>query len=229
MITRALSRAECRKDLRDNWDNPASEICFLGIDKLFHHYNGLISRNEIERILSSFESFTLQRQERRPNGRFDGFSMPRHIDNIIEVDSFDVTELSEENMGACHILCGINTFSKRLFAIPMLKRDGKSGLAAIKEIFRRARSLPDYLVSDKVFAKTNPDCLQLVFFCFFFHFGTENRTRSKLCLRAVSVHPSLFKIILNLGESDLLLSPGDIKQQVLNVSKKHYSKKYTHS
>ena len=168
MITRALSRAECRKDLRDNWDNPASEICFLGIDKLFHHYNGLISRNEIERILSSFESFTLQRQERRPNGRFDGFSMPRHIDNIIEVDSFDVTEISEENMGTCHILCGINTFSKRLFAIPMLKRDGKSGLAAIKEIFRRARSLPDYLVSDKVFAKTNPDCLQLVFFLFFF-------------------------------------------------------------
>ena len=71
-------------------------------------------------------------------------------------------------MGACHILCGINTFSKRLFAIPMLKRDGKSGLAAIKEIFRRARSLPDYLVSDKVFAKTDPDYLQLVFFVFFF-------------------------------------------------------------
>ena len=170
MITGARSRAESRKHLRDNWDNPASEICFLGIDKLFHHYNGLISRNEIERILSSFESFTLQRQERKPNGRFDGFSMPRHIDNIIEVDSFDVTEISEDNMGACHILCGINTFSKRLFAIPMLKRDGKSGLSAIKEIFRRARSLPDYLVSDQVFAKTNPGCLQLVFF---FHFGTE--------------------------------------------------------
>ena len=68
-----------------------------------------------------------------------------------------------------------------------------------------------------------------LFFLFFFHFGTENRTRSKLCLRAVSVHPSLFKIILNLGESDLLLWPGDIKQQVLNASKKHYSKKYTHS
>ena len=110
----------------------------------------------------------------------------------------------------------------------MLKRDGKSGLSAIKEIFRRARSLPDYLVSDQVFAKTNPGCLQLVFFCFF-HFGTENRTRYKLCLRAVSVHPRLFKIILNLEESDLLLSPGGIKQQVLNVSKKHYSKKYTHS
>ena len=69
----------------------------------------------------------------------------------------------------------------------------------------------------------------LFFFFVFFHFGTENRTRSKLCLRAVSVHPSLFKIILNLGESDLLLWPGDIKQQVLNASKKHYSKKYTHS
>ena len=228
MITGARSRAECRKHLRDNWDNPASEISFLGIDKLFHHYNGLISRSEIERILSSFESFTLQRQERRPNGRFDGFSMPRHIDNIIEVDSFDVTEISEENMGACHILCGINTFSKRLFAIPMLKRDGKSGLAAIKEIFRRARSLPDYLVSDKVFAKLILAVCNLFFFVFF-HFGTENRTRSKLCLRAVSVHPSLFKIILNLGESDLLLSPDDIKQQVLNASKKHYSKKYTHS
>ena len=153
MITGAKSRAECRKHLRDNWDKPTSEISFLGIEKLFHHYNGLISRSEIERILSTFESFTLQRQERRPKGRFDGFSMPRHIDNIIEVDSFDVTEMSEENMGTCHILCGINTFSKRLFAIPMVKRDGKSGLLAIKEIFRRARSLPDYLVSDQVFVK----------------------------------------------------------------------------
>ena len=184
MITGAKSRAECRKHLRDNWDKPTSEISFLGIEKLFHHYNGLISRSEIERILSSFESFTLQRQERKPKGRFDGFSMPRHIDNIIEVDSFDVTEISEDNMGACHILCGINTFSKRLFAIPMLKRDGKSGLSAIKEIFRRARSLPDYLVSDQVFAKTNPGCLQLVFF---FILVLKNRTRSKLCLRAASV------------------------------------------
>ena len=69
----------------------------------------------------------------------------------------------------------------------------------------------------------------LFFFVFFFHFGTENRTRSKLCLRAASVPQRWLKIILNLEESDLLLWPVGIKQQVLNVFKKHYSRKYTRS
>ena len=65
---------------------------------------------------------------------------------------------------------------------------------------------------------------------FFFSFWYwKNRTRSKLCLRAASVPQRWLKIILNLEESDLLLWPVGIKQQVLNVFKKHYSRKYTRS
>ena len=140
-------RAE--KEIKDNWANPLSTISFLSVGKLYHHFAGILKKREIEKILSSFESYSLQKEERSPGQLFDGYSLPVHLDNVLEIDSFQINELSSANMGVAHIFCALNTFSKRLYAIPLIKRDAESGLEALKEIFRLSKTLPDFIVSDQ--------------------------------------------------------------------------------
>ena len=139
-------------EIRQNWANPESTISFLGVSKLYDHYGGVLKRKKIEDILAGFESYSLQKEERTSGHIYDGYSLPTYIDNIVEIDSFQLsTELVASNLDVGHILCGINTFSKRLFAIPLIKRDAESGLKAIKQIFRLSKTLPDFIVSDQVF------------------------------------------------------------------------------
>lgn len=145
-----MDSKEAESEIRKNWNNPLSTISFLSSAKLYEHFKGVLKRKQIEKILSSFESYSLQKEERSTGNIFQGYSLPTHIDNIIEIDSFQINELSRSNLGVAHILCGINTFSKRLYAVPMLNRDGKSGLEAIKQIFRLSKTLPDFIVSDQV-------------------------------------------------------------------------------
>ena len=146
-----MEAEKAERQIRENWDNPLSTLSFLSAAKLYDHFGGVLKRKEIEDILSSFESYSLQKEERSSRHVFDGFSLPTHIDNIIEIDSFQINELSNANLDVAHILCAINTFSKRLYAIPLIKRDAESGLEAIKEIFRLSKALPDFIVSDQVF------------------------------------------------------------------------------
>ena len=148
---REMNPEEIEREILENWDNPLSPISFLSTSKLYDHFNGILKRKQIEKLLSTFESYSLQKEQRSPGKRYQGFSLPTHANNILEIDSFQITELSDDNLGVAHILCGINTFTKRLFAIPLLKRDSQSGLEAIKHIFRLSKSLPQYIVSDQVY------------------------------------------------------------------------------
>ena len=148
-----MDSKEAENEIRNNWNNPLSTISFLSAAKLYDHFNGVLKRKQIEKILSGFESYSLQKEEKSTGSIFEGFSLPTHIDNIIEIDSFQINELSASNLDVAHILCGINTFSKRLYAVPLINRDAKSGLEAIKQIFRLSKTLPDFIVSDQVLFK----------------------------------------------------------------------------
>ena len=149
-MLKKMNAEQAAEDIKENWANPLSTISFLGAAKLFDHYGGVLKRTKIEEILSSFESYSLQKEERSSGHIFDGFSLPTHKNNVIEIDSFQISDISSSNLNVAHILCGINCFTKRLFAVPLIKRDAESGLAAIKQIFNLSKSLPDFLVSDQV-------------------------------------------------------------------------------
>ena len=146
---RMWTKDTASKHLRSNWANVKSEVAFLGINKIWGYYKGTLSKANIEKILSSFEAWSIMREEPRPkNRKYEGFSMPCHLWNVCESDSFSVEELSQENDGVKHILCVLNTFSKKAFVYPMMDRSGKSGLMAVKDIFTFAKTYPDSLVSD---------------------------------------------------------------------------------
>ena len=139
-----------KKFLRENRAKVSSPIAFMGINKIYEYFNGALSKGQIEKVLSSFESYSVMREEKNSqNRKYQGFSMPTHLYNLCECDSFSIEELSAENDSAKHILCVINVFSKHAYCALMWDRSAESGLTALQDIFSFAQNYPDALVSDK--------------------------------------------------------------------------------
>ena len=184
------TQATAGEHLRANWTNVKSVIAFLGIGKLWTFYEGALSRAQIENILSSFESYSVMREESHPkNRKYQGFSMPTHLWNVCESDSFSVEELSGSNQGVKHILCVLNTFSKMAFVYPMMDRSGQSGLDAVKDIFTFANVYPDALVSD---AGGETSCKLIV--DFLHKKGTKTiiaQGSNKVSLQSIAIRPML--------------------------------------
>ena len=146
----AWNKMSAKKFLRENWAKVSSPIAFMGINKIYEYFNGALSKGQIEKVLSSFESYSVMREEKNSqNRKYQGFSMPTHLYNLCECDSFSIEELSAENDSAKHILCVINVFSKHAYCALMWDRSAESGLTALQDIFSFAQNYPDALVSDK--------------------------------------------------------------------------------
>ena len=140
-----------KHDLSQNWTNPTSPIAFQGSSKLYKYYDGMLKHSQIQKILSTFESYSVMRQEHSSkNTKYQGFNFPTHIWNLCEVDSFSIQELAADNLGIQHLMCVVNNFSKMAFVGVMKDRSSEAGLNAISNIFSLAGVYPDALVSDKV-------------------------------------------------------------------------------
>ena len=56
---RIYSEKSAISDLKKNLTNPKSPISFSGIEKIYKHYNRIISKENIKNILSSYDYYTL--------------------------------------------------------------------------------------------------------------------------------------------------------------------------
>lgn len=107
------TRAMGRSHLLQNYTNPLSQIGFNGIEKIRKFYGGKLTKKEVEDLLSTFESYSLMRQEKtRKKDVYEGYSLVTHLYNVFEVDSFQINEMEQDNDGFCHIFCALNIFSK---------------------------------------------------------------------------------------------------------------------
>ena len=101
--------------LAEQWDNPNSPIAYAGIGKIYSFFGRALSKVKIEKILSGFESYSIMREEHgSKNRKYQGFSLPTHLWNCCESDSFSVEELADVNDGVKHILCVLTRFQKGL-------------------------------------------------------------------------------------------------------------------
>lgn len=133
------TKKSAKTHIVQNWAKPASEVAFKGPSKLHAYYGGVLSNDEITKVLSTFESYSIMRQEHgSKNRKWEGFSFPTWLWNVAEVDSFSVQELSEDNQDVQHIMAVVNTFSKKAYVACMFDRSARSGLDALKHIFSSA-------------------------------------------------------------------------------------------
>ena len=59
-----ISRRDAKSDLTSNYKNPSHPLAFMGIDKIYRYYNGILGKREIKQFLASVEAYSLMKQEK---------------------------------------------------------------------------------------------------------------------------------------------------------------------
>ncbi len=146
------NKQECVDHLNENYSNPAHPIAFSGINNIYKYYKGLIKPKEIEKILTSFDTYTLRRQyktlKRNPNySHFKRYQF--------QIDLIDIQGYSKWNDNFKYILSAIDTFTRKAWVRPCKDKTSDEVLNAFKSILSEAKKLPVTLVSDRGKEMTN--------------------------------------------------------------------------
>lgn len=146
------SKEECVNHLKENYSNPSHPIAFSGIVNIYKYYKGLLKPKDIEKILASFDTYTLRRQyknlKRNPN--FSHFKRYQ-----FQIDLIDIQSYAKWNDNVKYILSAIDTFTRKAWVRPCKDKTSNEVLNAFKSILSEAEKIPHTLVSDRGKEMTN--------------------------------------------------------------------------
>lgn len=140
------SKDECIKDFKENYKKPSHPIAFSGINNIFKYYKGILKKNDIEKLLSSVDSYTLRKQYKqlKRNPSYTHFKRYQ-----FQVDLIDIQQLSRYNDGVKYILACIDTFTRKAWVKPCHDKSAKTVINAFQDIIRSAGKTPITLVADQ--------------------------------------------------------------------------------
>lgn len=151
------NKDECVEHFKENYSNPAHPIAFSGINNVYRYYKGLLTRKEIEKILSTFDTYTLKRQykkfKRNPNyAHFKRYQF--------QIDLIDIQKYSKWNDKFKYILSVIDAFTRKAWVRPCKDKTSDEVLSAFKSILTEAKTFPTTLLADRGKEVTNKKFLE---------------------------------------------------------------------
>ena len=109
-----------------------SPIAYGGISKIYEYYNKEISKNEIERILSTILSYTKFKQRKKSYLHNQFFIYYRH--QQWQIDITYITKLKEYNDDISYLLIVMECFSRKIFVAPMKNKSSKDVVQSFDNI-----------------------------------------------------------------------------------------------
>ena len=145
-----MSVEDALSHLKLNWNNPASKITFLGLNRLYKYYKGVLSLEQIRGVIEKKNVWSLMKipravRKRDKQNKFISY----YIHDCWHVDTFDVSQLSQFNSGVKHIFTAIDLFSKKGYVVPLLSHTASDGIFALKTLFLINGVLPRNIGSDQ--------------------------------------------------------------------------------
>ena len=134
--------------LRQLYYDVSSPAAFSSVDRLYRHareIDSTISRQDVERFLSGEIAYTLHRRVIRKIKRNPVIA--HHYGDMAQADLVDVHRYSEQNDGVNYILTVIDVFSKKAFAITILRKSAANVARAFRQVFTKYQ--PSNLQTDK--------------------------------------------------------------------------------
>ena len=130
------------QDLKDKYKNPLHPISFLGVEKIYKFYNGVLHKNKIRRYLNSTEVSTIMRLQPRNRPKIFAPIISFHHLDLVQMDLIDVSRLSSENDGYNFLFCVIDVFSRLLYVQPLKNKQALSVMPALKTVLLFMEHLP---------------------------------------------------------------------------------------
>ena len=141
---------------------PGHPVAYGGRNILKKYYGDSLSERQIENILSSIHSYTLHREYHRPRGRnpFYIYYLRQMLQmDLIEMKIWGGVDLTLHNNGVNYLLSTIDCFSRRVWIIPMLRKNTSSSLEAIKSVLGEILEKPPRKAIDSILVDNGTEFL----------------------------------------------------------------------
>ena len=132
------------------YNDPSSSAAFAGLERLWQEakkeLGGKLRKRDVQNYLHGHRTYTLMRPRRvhfkRTKTRASGFMTD------MQTDLCDMQSLVRSNRGYRYILLAIDVLSKRLFVVPVRRKNAKEMLEAIRALLEQLPMKPHRIFSD---------------------------------------------------------------------------------
>jgi len=128
-------KAACIEDLKRSYISPGHPISFSATNNIYKYYYPNLSIDDIEKVLSEVESFTLHKEFHRHPRNPSYSHYPRYQ---FQLDLLDIQSLAQFNNGVRFLLMCIDTYTRYAFVRPLQNKNGRTVLDAFKSILQEA-------------------------------------------------------------------------------------------
>lgn len=125
----------------NKWVNPKKEYAFSGISKIYNHFQGAKSINEIKNDLAEIRTYTLHREKKKIKNYNPFFIYKKHQLLMADLCYLPQTD-KETNRESKYLLCVIDCFSRKLFIRVIAKKNFQSVLNSFKSIYTKLDNPP---------------------------------------------------------------------------------------
>ena len=145
-MNKVKGRNDALEDLKTQYTNPGSTLCYAGINKIKDYYGSVLSIKDIEEFLASSRSYTQHRPFKKVK------YIPYYVRTLrqqFQLDLVQVSKISEFNDGINWLLLCVDVFSRKLWVRPQLRKTSKETLKNIKDILGEAKPYPKSIHCDR--------------------------------------------------------------------------------
>ena len=135
------------KHLKTNYNNIKSPVSFLSPYKIYQFYNGNLPLKKIKKFLSTSESYTLLKPDKKPSVHTSTLSY--YPGDVVQADLFFVDRISEFNDNVKYILSCICVHSRFAYLEPMKTKSAQETKEKLSLIFQRMPTKPNICVFDQ--------------------------------------------------------------------------------
>ena len=139
-LGRTWSKNEAIQELKTNYTRIGHPIAFSNAKTIYDFFKKAIPVKEIKQFLSSVNTYTLHRENRKKASAYIPMFAFKARD-LVEIDLIDMQFFSpKQNDHVRYLLLAIDTFTKAIFIEPLVNKKSDAVLEAFRKIHHRMTS-----------------------------------------------------------------------------------------
>ena len=127
--------------IRRIYKSPGHPVAFSSPQAIYRFFNGMAPLSMIRDALHHEDSYTLHREYKKPK-----YTNPYYVYNRrkqFQADLIDIASLKRSNEGICFLLMIIDTFSRKIWVIPLKRKTGEETAEAFSSWIHELRKEKD--------------------------------------------------------------------------------------
>lgn len=134
-------------ELKRKWSSLGNEISFAGTSAIYNYFKGKLTKRRIQEVLSTISTYSKYKGKRRPSLHNSFFIYYPH--QIWGIDLVHVQRWKGFNNGIQYLLTVLESFSRKLFLIPMQNKTTETTVSSFKKVHEHIGNTPHMVYAEE--------------------------------------------------------------------------------